>query len=82
MTYNWYMNINRILAALLALSMAYIVAPARADDAGACYTIGNMDARSLCLAKARHEPSMCYAIQRGDVRAECLAETRHAAPHR
>lgn len=82
MTYNWYMNINRILAALLALSMIYIVAPARADDAGACYTITNMDARNYCIAKARHQPGMCYAIQRGDLRAECLAETRHATSHR
>lgn len=68
------MKTKRILLAVLA--MLYIVAPARAADASACYSIANMDARSFCIAKARKEPGMCYSIQRADLRAQCLSETR------
>lgn len=63
-----------IFAALLMLPV--IAGPARAADAGACYAIGDMDTRNLCLAKARKDPSMCYAIQRSDLRSQCLAEVR------
>lgn len=47
-----------------------------AADAGSCYAISSMDARTYCLAKARHDPGMCYAIQSADMRAQCLAEVR------
>lgn len=70
------MNPKSLLALLAALAMIYIVAPANAADPSACYTIGDRDARSYCLAKARKEPGACYSIQRSDLRAQCLAETR------
>lgn len=70
------MNPIRLLPLLAALAMIYVVAPARATDAGACYTISSQDARSYCLAKARKEPSPCYSIRNPDMRAQCLAETR------
>ena len=52
------------------------VAPAFAADSSACYVIQDADARTYCLAKARHDVSQCYAIQRADLRAQCLAEIR------
>lgn len=47
-----------------------------AADSGACYSVGDADARAYCLARAHREPSQCYNIQRADVRAMCLAEVR------
>ncbi|ATI15642.1 hypothetical protein [Bordetella phage vB_BbrM_PHB04] len=70
------MNPKRILSLLAALAMLHVVAPAHAADVSACYTIGNMDARAHCIAKARKEPGMCYSIKAADLRAQCLAETR------
>lgn len=70
------MNTKRILAVLAAVATIYIVAPARATDAGTCYTISDADARTYCLAKAHKDPGRCYAIQRADLRSQCLAETR------
>lgn len=61
-------------SAFLVLSAC--VHPVFAADAGACYTIASPDARALCLAKARGEPSTCYSIQDGGLRAQCLAEVR------
>jgi len=70
------MNTNRIRSALLAALLSGAAAPALAADASSCYAVGDMDTRSYCLAKARHEPSMCYAIERADLRVQCLAEVR------
>lgn len=70
------MKPKRILSILVALTMLYVVAPARSADVSACYNISDMDARSYCIAKARKSPGMCYSIQRADLRAQCLAETR------
>lgn len=44
--------------------------------AGACYNIGDADARTYCLALERREPGQCYSIQSSDLRARCLAEVR------
>jgi hypothetical protein len=70
------MNTNRIRSVLVVALLVSATAPSFAADASTCYTVGDMDARNDCLAKARHEPSMCYAIQRADMRARCLAEVR------
>lgn len=71
------MSIRLIKTLFAALMMLPLVAwPAASGDAGTCYTIGDMDARSYCLAKARKDAGMCYSIQRADLRAQCLAEVR------
>lgn len=49
---------------------------ARSENAGACYTVGDADARAYCLARAHKDPGRCYAIQRPDTRSACLAEVR------
>lgn len=49
---------------------------AHAANSGACYNIGDADARSYCLARARRDAGTCYTIQRADLRAQCLAEVR------
>lgn len=49
---------------------------AQAAETGACYNIGDSDARSYCLARARRDAGTCYTIQRADLRAQCLAEVR------
>lgn len=46
------------------------------QDAGACYSIQDADARSYCIARARGESSQCYTIQRPDLRSQCLAEVQ------
>lgn len=61
---------------MLLMPLALFMAPARATDAGACYNIGDADARTYCLARARKDVSQCYAVQRSDLRAQCLAEVR------
>lgn len=48
----------------------------RASDSGACYNIGDADARAYCLARAHRDPGRCYSIQRADLRSLCLAEAR------
>ncbi len=63
--------------AILALLTA--AAPAFADStaaAGACYSITDADARTVCLAKAHKDPARCYAVQSPEKRAQCLAETK------
>lgn len=59
----------------LMVPLTLFMSPARAD-ASACYTVGDADARTYCLARARRDASMCYAIQRADTRSLCLAEVR------
>ncbi len=61
---------------VLGLAAAGLPGPAHAVDAGTCYTLGDADARVLCLARARRDPGMCHAVQRADLRAQCLAEIR------
>lgn len=61
---------------MLMLPLALFLTPARAGDTGACYTIGDADARTYCLARARGDAGMCYAIQRADLRSLCFAEVR------
>lgn len=70
------MNLKRFSFLLAAFATLHLAAPAHATDAGACYSIGDADARTYCLAKTRQNSSMCYAIQRADMRAACLAEVR------
>lgn len=64
--------------AFLALLIAAAV-PAIADAtnaAGACYSITDADARTVCLAKAHSNPSLCYSVKDAGKRAQCLAETK------
>lgn len=65
-----------IPAAALAALLVISVGEAGAADSSACYSIGDADARTYCLARIHKEPSLCYAIQKPDARALCLAETR------
>lgn len=78
---------NRYLANLAFLLLGFVVfcaaaplllftAPAKAEDASACYAITDGDARTYCLARAHRDASQCYAIQRPDLRAQCRAEVR------
>jgi hypothetical protein len=61
---------------MMAIVHAIIFAAtsAYAANTGACYSIGDADARTYCLARAHREPAQCYSIQRADLRAQCLAE--------
>ena len=63
-----------IAAALMVLAM--VGAQHAAADTGACYSIGDADTRTYCLARMHKEPSLCYAIMKADAKAMCLAETR------
>lgn len=68
-----------LLSLLLVFALAVsLFGPiiAMAADSGACYSIGDADARAYCLARAHREPSQCYSIQRHDMRSMCLAEVR------
>lgn len=75
---------NRIIGSAVAWIVAVwvttivlaLASPARAEDAGTCYTISDADARTYCLARAHQDSGRCYAIQRPDMRAQCLAEVR------
>lgn len=64
------------IAAALFVLFVVGVRHASAADSGACYSIGNGDARAYCLAKANRDPAMCYNIQDGSMRSMCLAEVR------
>lgn len=66
------------LAILLPLVAAtiFFAERAHAADSGACYAVGDADARAYCLARAHGDPGRCYSIQRADLRAMCLAEVR------
>lgn len=61
-----------LILALLIITPGF----ASAADAGSCYGINDADARTYCLAKARHDPGTCYAIQNSGMRSICLAEVR------
>lgn len=65
-----------IIIACAVFNIALVVTRANAADTGACYAIGDADARQMCIARARADASQCYAIQRTDMRAQCLAEVR------
>lgn len=56
------------------LASPFLALPARANDAGTCYTISDADARALCLARAHRNIGMCYSIQEPSLRAQCRAE--------
>lgn len=63
--------------AILALLTA--AAPAFADStaaAGACYSITDADARTVCLAKTHGNSSLCYSVKDAGKRAQCLAEVK------
>lgn len=60
--------------AACATPLALMAIPAEAADAGACYNIDVPDARAICLARAKHDPSYCYNVQRAELRAACLAD--------
>lgn len=64
------------LAIFAGLAALVMISGACAQDASTCYTIGDADARTYCLARARKDSGMCYAIHRADMRAQCLAEVR------
>lgn len=71
----------RTIILALAYLSALIIAPhvALADtaqQASACYNIGDADARAYCLARAHRDTGRCYNVQRPDLRAQCLAEVR------
>lgn len=68
----------RKIPAFITYIAALLLTPqfALAASPGACYSVGDSDARSYCLAKARKESSQCYNIQRADLRSMCLAEVR------
>lgn len=64
--------------ATLALLIATVV-PAFADataTAGACYSITDADARTVCLAKAHGNSSLCYSVKDAGKRTQCLAEVK------
>lgn len=66
-----------LVAAFFVLVTA--MSAARADAtaaAGACYSISNADARTVCLARVHKDPSRCYSVQAADLRTACLAEVR------
>lgn len=72
-------TLRLLISALLIFGLAVtLIGPiaALAADSGACYNIGDADARSYCLARARRDSGTCYTIQRADLRAQCLAEVR------
>ena len=52
------------------------VAQVTSQSSSACYTIGNSDARSYCLARAHRDVSYCYSVRDATLRAMCLAEVR------
>jgi hypothetical protein len=60
--------------AIIVMSRPAVIAPT--SDTSACYNVGDSDARSYCLAKARKEASQCYNIQAAGLRSMCLAEVR------
>ena len=60
-------------AAAITLTPQFALAAAAT---GACYNIGDSDARIYCLARAHREPGQCYSIRAADLRAMCLAEVR------
>lgn len=62
------------LASLALVIGLFVAVSAEAANPGACYAIGDADARAYCLAKANKQPSTCYSIQRADLRSQCLAE--------
>lgn len=66
--------LSALFFALALVMLGPIVAIAA--ESGACYNIGDSDARSYCLARARRDAGACYTIQRADLRAQCLAEVR------
>lgn len=64
--------------ATIALLIA-AAAPAFADStaaAGACYSITDADARTVCLAKAHGNSSLCHSVKDAGKRAQCLAEVK------
>jgi hypothetical protein len=63
-------------AALLLIASFSVVGVASAADAGSCYGINDMDARTWCLAKAHGDPGQCYSIQNSATRSMCLVEVR------
>lgn len=60
-------------AAAITLTPQFALAAAAT---GACYNIGDADARAYCLARAHREPGQCYSIQQASMRSQCLAEVR------
>lgn len=58
---------------VIAFSLLFLAHSALANT-GACYSIGDADARAYCLAKAKQDAGLCYNIQRAELRAMCLAE--------
>ena len=60
---------------LLTAAAAPVFADATAA-AGACYSITDADARTVCLAKAHGNSSRCYSVKDAGKRAQCLAETK------
>jgi hypothetical protein len=72
--YNGRMKITSL--ALAASTLLAGPGHALAADPGSCYGIGDADARTYCLAKARNDANMCYAIQRAELRSACLSEVR------
>jgi hypothetical protein len=70
------MHHMRHLVLNLAYAVAILVNPATAIavESGVCYNVQDSDARTMCLARARHDPGQCYSIQRADLRSQCLAE--------
>lgn len=61
--------------ALLIVAAAPAVADSTAQ-AGACYSITDADARTVCLAKAHGNSSLCYSVKDVGKRAQCLAEVK------
>jgi len=60
-----------LLAAAIVLTATQAVA-----DSSTCYSIGDPNARTYCLARERKDPSACYSITNPDLRSMCLAEVR------
>ena len=65
-----------ILPALFVLLLASPVLADATAAAGACYSIADADARTLCLARAHKDPGRCYSISDQGLRAQCVAEVR------
>lgn len=65
---------------ILLFAFAQLAASAVAST-GPCYSIGDSDARSYCLAKASRDATHCYNIKSVDLRSMCLAEVANAKSH-
>lgn len=69
-------TMRSVLPVLFMLLLASPVLANATAAAGACYSIADADARTLCLARAHKDPGRCYSIADQGLRAQCLAEVR------